>query len=279
MNLLVVYDTKIVECNHIIEVYKYEKAIKGKQLTPGNDKKSREKTQEVIEDNVRRSLTRTRQNLRNLINCNFDNNTSFLTLTFAKNIIHVEQANYEFKKFKQKLQRIYEKKGKKLKYVGVIEFQDGKKYIDKNGDIKKGIGRGAIHYHLLLFDSPYIDFKVIGEAWGNGFISINKCDDIDNMGAYLVKYMGKDILDPRLLGKKKYFASYKTLNKPKIYRISFNLDIENLYPKKNIVTKYDKAIINGGYENKVTYIQYNLKRENNQYERVNREDYGRKTYI
>lgn len=276
---MIIYDTKIVQSGHIIEVYKYQRSIKGRKLTPGNEKGKREQTKEVILDNSRRSSERTRKTVRNLINANFDNKTSFLTLTFKENVKDIEQANYEFKKFKQKLQRIYEKENKKLKYIGVIEFQDGKTYVDENGNIKKGIGRGAIHYHILLFDSPFIDFKKLSDTWGNGFISINKCNDIDNMGAYLIKYMGKEIQDPRLKGKRRYFASYKTLNKPKIYKMDFNLDIENLYPKKNIVTKYDKEIVNGNYENKITYIQYNLKRENNQYMRYNREDMSRKKFI
>ncbi|MCG4734757.1 hypothetical protein L0M92_14225, partial [Casaltella massiliensis] len=76
-------------------------------------------------------------------------------------------ANYEFQKFRKKLSRIYLKKNKILKYVCVIEFQDGKIYIDKFGNEKKGEGRGAIHYHLLLFDAPYIDFPIYFESIEN----------------------------------------------------------------------------------------------------------------
>lgn len=273
------YDTKIVMCKNIIEVYKYDIAIEGKKITPAKEKKTREKTKEVIEDNIRRSTTRTKQNLRNLINCNFDDKTTFLTLTFKENIKDIKQANYEFKKFKQKLKRIYDKQDRILKYVGVIEFQDGKTYLDKNGQLKKGEGRGAIHYHILLFNAPYIDFKILTKTWANGFISVNKCNDIDNMGAYLVKYMSKENADYRLFGKRRYFASYKTLSKPKIYKCDFNLDIDNFYPRKNIVIKYNKKINNEGYENNITYIQYNLKRENNLYARHNREDMSRKKFI
>lgn len=273
------YDTKVIKSGDVVEVFKYERAIT-KGYKSSAIKTPRDKTDLVIKENIERSTRRTIQNIRNLINSNFDSKTSFLTLTFAENIKNVSCANYEFQKFRKKLSRIYLRKNKILKYVCVIEFQDGKIYIDKFGNEKKGEGRGAIHYHLLLFDAPYIDFQLIQNKWENGFISINKCDDIDNMGAYLCKYMTKEKNDSRLSGKKRYFASYKTLKKPEIYEIDFNVDVETLYPKKNLVTEYKKDIMVGNdCINSVSYYQYNLKRENFIYKRINRQDTSRKQYL
>lgn len=281
--MVAAYDTKVVESGNIVEVFQYLHPIRyGHKLVVDNEKnkiRKRENNTKTINDNLRRSVGRTKQNLRNLINCNFDNNTSFLTLTFAENIKDVDQANYEFKKFKQKLERIYNKNDKLLKYVTVIEFQDGKTYIDKFGNVCKGTGRGVVHYHLLLFDAPYIDWKEISNKWANGFICINKCDDIDNMGAYLSKYMTKDNDDSRLSGKKRYFASYKTLKKPRIYKLDINFDITSIYNSDHIVTQYTKHISNDSYENVVEYTQFNLKRQNNIFFHINREDLSRKVFV
>lgn len=38
------------------------------------------------------------------------------------------------------------------------------------------------HYHLLC-NLPFISAKTLQEIWGNGFIRINKIDDVDNVGA------------------------------------------------------------------------------------------------
>ncbi|KKY02971.1 hypothetical protein VN21_00370, partial [Paraclostridium benzoelyticum] len=141
------YDTKVIKSGDVVEVFKYERAIT-KGYKSSAIKTPRDKTDLVIKENIERSTRRTIQNIRNLINSNFDSKTSFLTLTFAENIKNVSCANYEFQKFRKKLSRIYLKKNKILKYVCVIEFQDGKIYIDKFGNEKKGEGRGAIHYHL-----------------------------------------------------------------------------------------------------------------------------------
>lgn len=279
--MITAYDTKIVESGNVVEVFQYLHPIRSGHKLVVDDEKIRKRVNntETIKDNLRRSVGRTKQNLRNLINCNFDENTSFLTLTFAENIRDVDQANYEFKKFKQKLERIYKRNNKLLKYVTVIEFQDGKTYVDKYGNVCKGTGRGAVHYHILLFDAPYINWKEISSKWANGFICINKCDDIDNMGAYLSKYMTKENDDSRLTGKKRYFASYKTLKKPRIYKLDINFDITSIYDSRHIVAKYTKRISNNSYENVIEYTQFNLKRQNNIFTHVNRENLSRKVFV
>ena len=75
-----------------------------------------------------------------------------------------------------------------FKYLAVVEFQK----------------RGAIHYHMLS-DFGYIEQKELEKIWGNGFVWIrdlltgNNGKPVDNVGAYLVKYMNKNIIDKRLI--------------------------------------------------------------------------------
>jgi len=148
------------------------------------------------------SWIRARQRVRRLINANPGLN-KFLTLTFAENVKDVDEANYVFKKFKQKLARKISPYP--LKYIGVIEFQQ----------------RGAVHYHLML-DIPYIPAVELSALWGFGYIEITRIQKRNRAGAYMAKTFGeitkkvqKD--DPRLFGKKLYFYSRGLLDKPKIF--------------------------------------------------------------
>lgn len=131
---------------------------------------------------------RRRDMVRRLACCNFNAQyDKFFTLTFADNLTDVKQANYLFKKFKQKLQYKF---GKDIKYLGVVEFQE----------------RGAVHYHVLS-NIPYIPQRDLQDLWGHGFVFINAINHVDNIGAYIVKYMTKVTTDTRLQGLKAYLCS------------------------------------------------------------------------
>jgi S-adenosylmethionine:tRNA-ribosyltransferase-isomerase (queuine synthetase) len=75
--------------------------------------------------------------------------------------------------------------------------------------------RGAIHFHMLC-NLPYVDVNELAKVWKNGFIKLNRLDNVDNVGAYITKYMTKDNVDARLIGKKCYTMS-KGLNEPRGY--------------------------------------------------------------
>lgn len=81
-----------------------------------------------------------------------------------------------------------------FKYVAVIEFQK----------------RGAIHYHMIS-DLPYVPAQYIANKWKQGNIKINKIKHVDNVGAYVTKYMTEDMDDKRLQGKKAYNHSQNNL--------------------------------------------------------------------
>lgn len=121
----------------------------------------------------------------------------------AVDIRDVTQTNVEFKKFIQRLRRYMGKIGynEKFPYIGVIEFQD------KND-------RGAVHYHVIM-DIPYIDNAILAEIWSHGFVRVNRIEQCDNVGAYMVKYMTEDMKDERLQGGKAYLVS-KGLQRPEV---------------------------------------------------------------
>ena len=247
--------SKIIQSGDIVEIYSYSS---GYLKNYENRKIDSGRKEGVISENYDKHrlqvLQRAKKDLRRLINSNHgqygDQFTSkFLTLTFGDMVTDVEEANYEFTKFIQRLNYlVFDTKKANLKYNAVIEFQK----------------RGAIHYHVIIYNMPWTKQKIIEETWGNGWIFINKIDNIDNVGAYISSYLGqsskgqgKNIDDDRLQGKKSYFSS-RGLFKP--------IEITD----KKIVEQVATALLNekitysAEFENehlgKISYKQYNLKR-------------------
>ncbi|MGG6448183.1 rolling circle replication-associated protein [Pseudobacillus badius] len=145
------------------------------------------KEERILKDqaNLRRSLSRSIQTLRRTINANIGQwgkeKPKFMTLTFRENVLDHEIANAEFREFIKRLSYKLFKKQSGLKYTCVVERQ----------------ARGAIHYHVLFYNLPYIKQEELVKVWENGKeqrgVRINAIEDIDNVGAYVVKYIEKDI--------------------------------------------------------------------------------------
>jgi hypothetical protein len=232
------YNSKVVISGDIVEVYEYENSIlEGFDIKEfhdcGRGHEASEKDKQINRDKV---YTRAKQTLRRLINVNIGEYAKFVTLTFAENITDIKLANYEFKKFRQRLEDYLHRS---LQYVCVIEFQK----------------RGAIHYHLLMFNVPYIANLKLREIWGNGFVKINNIDNVDNVGAYVCKYMTK-CEDDRLLGKKMYFSS-RSLEKP--VEIKEKEEVNNLAAVLPLDALTYESTFTNEY-NSITYKQYNMKK-------------------
>jgi len=233
------YVKKAVISGDIVEVYEYKKAI-----LQGYDIKEYhgcgrgfQATEEDKHINRKKTLQRARRDLRRLINCNIAEYSKFVTLTFREDVRNIRMANYDFKKFKQRLEtRI----GHKLQYACVPDFTK----------------EGRIHYHCVFFNLPYVKNKELRAIWRNGYVKINKIDNVDNVGAYVCKYMTKDKDDPRLLGQKMYFSS-RGLKKP--VEIKKEEEVDNLavaLPPSALT--YETTFENE--HNTIVYKQYNMKR-------------------
>ncbi|MGU9429633.1 rolling circle replication-associated protein, partial [Clostridium perfringens] len=113
-------------------------------------------------------------------------------------------------------------------------------------------GVAVWHYHLLLYNViEKVDVKRLSEIWGNGFIKINSIKDVDNVGAYVCKYMTKQHKD-RLQGKKMYFNS-RNLKKPVEIKEEHALK-EFAKTLKHAHLKYTNTFLNE--YNSVQYSQY-----------------------
>ncbi len=191
---------KVVVSGDVVETYDYEypvfRGFKGKSKGRANQDSTSEKTKEL---NRRKVASRAKRRVARLVNANFNMydgvTTKFLTLTFdAKydNIsFDIDKANVELKKFINRLG--YHTVGvSKLKYLCVPEFQK----------------RRAIHYHLIIFNMPFIKTTQIADIWGYGFVKINKIrkstDGSTNAGVYVAKYLCKEV---SMIGKKSFWTS------------------------------------------------------------------------
>ena len=231
------YNKKYICSGHVIEEITYALGV-----CEGYDSKA---TGKRSSDNEKRSdnINKSKINLRRLINANVTSNDLFVTLTYAENMTDVNQAKHDFKMFVKAMKR----KGYLLKYVYVVEFQK----------------RGAIHFHVILFDMKYISNDELASVWKKGFVRINRIDKVDNVGAYVVKYMQKDLMDSRLIGKDLYGRS-RGLNEPIEIKDSQEVAVlESVLNDKSLVYQNIRSSV---YHGAIQYKQYNLMRADNQEE-------------
>lgn len=240
------YNKKVIVSGNVVEVYEYEEpvAYDYKERTPRSISPREPDEPGPDGKGIKRvgNIMRTRNNLRRLILSNFSNNSRFITLTFAENVTDIERANQEFKRFIQRLRRWTKReKRKDFRYIAVIEFQK----------------RGAIHYHVIM-DIGFVRQKDLQEIWGQGFIKINRIRHVDNIGAYVTKYMTKDLYDERLSGKKAYLAS-RNLKRPIELKGESAEKLIEAYELEKRKTVYSKSY-DSEYNGLVNYREYNLNR-------------------
>ena len=257
------YKVKVIVSGNVIEVYRYGLPVRtGKDKTSferRGTQKASETSEEVVkvndDKNLKDSLRRTRNTLRRLINANtgkWNEREKFFTLTFKENVTDHEKANAEFRSFIKRLNYKIFKKHSGLKYVCVVERQE----------------RGALHYHIVLFNMPFVPVNELSEIWGHGFVRINEIKDVDNLGAYVVKYIEKTMYEmqekksAKVKDKKLYFAS-RGLYKP--VEISDGTEkgkeeILNIAAKTKGHEVFRKTYESEYYET-FEVIQYNLARE------------------
>lgn len=159
-------------------------------------------------DKIPNSLSQTRKNFVDLVNANAwqwrkpktkkPYPVFFITLTFEENVQDLTYANKEFLKWVKKFNyAVFKKKGASLCYLAVPQFQK----------------RGAVHYHILFFNIPYLKggmYDIIERTWTHGtFWNVEKVNPrtIEKTINYLARYMFKNFFDERLLGRRRYMAS------------------------------------------------------------------------
>ena len=255
---------KIIVSGQIVEALQYAKPV-GYGLESSKKKALYRKRRALAEQQTTvSSLSRTRNTLIRLINANarmwFPETDEviqpqFLTYTFVdENMTSLLEANLLFTNYIKRLNyHIFGTKQSVAKYVVVPEFQK----------------RGVVHYHAIFFNLPMINSRKefqTGEfatIWEHGFIKKKNISKIPNVGRYMTKYMTKDAMDRRLVGRKKYFSS-RGLFKPEIISHQYLADemndfLADLTPIHAYITKpsENRPII----ENPTFCATYNLSPE------------------
>lgn len=218
-----IYNQKIIRTGPYVEVWEYSKPIithsdepiYSSELT--DKKKKRRSFDELTTDEQKKRLLRmeisrlqAKWRLLRLVDCNYDDRTSFLTITTKENIsdraIFLNMIKTFIKRYNY---TIYNTKKSKLQYVAVLEKQQ----------------RGSWHSHILLFNVPFVAHSQLLKIWGYGAVRINKVDvdSKENRGRYVTKYFEKGIGQELLesFGKKSYLSS-RNLKKPEEEKILLN---------------------------------------------------------
>lgn len=204
----------------------------------------------------KQTLRDARNNMRRLALRNFKpGETLFKTLTYRDDehlsFFDIDTADKHFRDF---IDTLREESEQNFHYIAVREFTK----------------RGRIHFHMLtdfkidgdLDDPEEIDLRRwerdIARVWGHGFVDIKITNEIDNVGAYLSKYMTKDIFEIDYFKNKKYYLCSQGLKRPEILTGSAALALYQAMKKENEVytNSYESE-----YLGNVIYKEYNLKRK------------------
>ena len=231
------YQRRLIRSGNVIELCEYEKpVIRGSGGARRGRANQALTSKETKQKNRSKTAARARAYVRRIINANPQLN-KFLTLTYAENMTDIDRARKELDNFFKRLKRQFPR----FAYVCVIEFQK----------------RGAVHFHLLC-NLPFVDVKALAEVWGHGFIKLNRIDNVDNVGAYVTKYMTKENMDERLIGYRSYSMS-RGLNQPQevTNEEQINEALETLADVLRVVTsEYESE-----YYGTVHYTQIICRRE------------------
>src|SRR3989339_895795 len=102
-------------------------------------------------------------------------------------------------KYKKNIWREYDSpKDEQIKKPKQLNIFEQQKLKEQHG--------GSVHYHLLC-NLPYIEMSALEWLWGQGMVNIRETGQVNNLGAYMSKYLGKELFTGRMFGKKKYFRS------------------------------------------------------------------------
>lgn len=211
--------------------------IKGIRWTLENDAEFKENYEKMLKDEsytkerTERSIRRTRKNIQDILNANLDDKSYFVTLTYAENIKDYKKANEKFKYF-------INIKNKNIKYLCVKEHQQ----------------RGAIHYHMIVFDIEKKDLLNLLESWTYGFKHYKKINDYNtySMANYMTDYFAKE-KNQRVKAGYKIFTKSRNLNKPLIISAGVVDKILTKYNYNIDLVKYDWLQHDYVIENKSTH--------------------------
>lgn len=181
---------KVTECGHITEIMEMSKKNNScpiRKLDSDNyllldtgEVKEFKRTVDRAQDSAAKSrFAASMKALRDLINCNCTEpvNCRWMTFTYEENMTDTKRLYEDRKAFWKRVCRWHKKNSLPVpEYISVVEPQ----------------GRGAWHLHELWIypkKAPFLPNETIRELWQQGFVTVKKLEDCDNIGAYLTAYL------------------------------------------------------------------------------------------
>lgn len=168
---------KVVCSGDVVEVIKYRMPVKC-----GFDRAPVIRSDDDVNDRRFDNLKRAQATVRRLVWCNYTQYSKFLTLTYKDTVLDVKRVRRDITTFVQSMKR----KGYPLEYLYVLEHQ-------KERGLKEG-NEGCLHAHMIVFGDRYIPLEILKSCWKHGIIDIHKLKDVNNVGAYVCKYITKEDL-------------------------------------------------------------------------------------
>lgn len=187
---------KVFISGNIVEIWQYETMPNHNEYDDNQGHESIDlgliNTRNSLE-NRKMNQRRSKWNFMRIVNSTFNAGSRFITFTFRdgvlSNVTNVQEANVYWDSFVKRMRRRFGN----FAWAVVVEFQDTN-------------GRGAVHFHMIA-DLPYIPVDDLEALWGAGYVWIEAIDHVDNVGAYVAKYMASDMSDVRLCGLKAWRVS------------------------------------------------------------------------
>lgn len=139
-------------------------------------KRAKDRVYQIVEANRKAFKKRGRKNV-------------FFTLTTKDQLKDYKESNKKIKAFIRRLNKYC---GYPIKYIIVPELHES----------------GAIHYHGVFFNLPYIPVKTLRyNIWKYGYVDIQLPKGIKSISRYLTKYLTKDFQENTPVNTKLYFCS------------------------------------------------------------------------
>lgn len=188
-----------------IEVTQYEQPrvrLDSPRTSPRRPTQRASRTQSNnYEQNMANNRKLAKKKVRCLIECNFPERYSFVTLTFKDDVTNLDEANRRFKRFTERLRYTLKKEHHEpLRYIQVTELHEQRNNV--------------IHFHLVTNFITREDTDLLKTYWKQeGYLDIGIMESTADNNACITTYMLKKAYDPRLPLKNLYNTS-RNLVKP-----------------------------------------------------------------
>lgn len=225
-------DKILLETGTYFELFEYKNPIEvgTKKILPTTNDTPKQPTESINLEYAKKSALRAKNKLRRLILGNMHqqkkHSLKFITLTFKDEIEDIEIANYEFKKYHQ---RMSYKMKEPLSYIAVPEIQEKRKIET---------GKAVWHFHMLTMNQPFYPNATLKKLWGNGFTDPRKCNRVEGTANYVSKYLAKAYGNQLLKNRKRYYngLTHQTISHKNPTEIRQFLP--QLFEKTNQVNQY-----------------------------------------